>query len=91
MGTEFTKEDVKDVFDKLDNPKYEWRTIEGISKEAGIDPHIVQKVLRAKGNKIIKSAYLSNSGEELYTTRRKFKKSSSFLKKMIGAVKSRAE
>ncbi len=91
MGTKFTKEDVKDVFDTLGNPKHDWRTIEGISKEAGIDPEIVRKVIRAKGNKIIKSAYLSESGRELYTTRLKFKKSSSFLKKMIGTVKSRAE
>ena len=91
MKNEFTKEDVKDVFDTLDNPKYEWRTIEGISKETGIDPQIVRKVIRAKGGKIIKSAYLSDSGRELYTTQHKFKRASSLVKKMIGAIKSRAE
>ena len=82
---------MKSVFDSLDNPKHDWRTIEGISKEAGIDPCIVREVIRTECDRIIKSAYLSKSGRELYTTRLKFKKSSSILKKMIGAIKSRAE
>jgi len=91
MSTEFTEEDVKAIFDSLNNPKYPWRTIEGISKETGIDSCIVRQVLNTNCDRVVKSAYPSKSGRELYTTRLKFKKSSTFLKKMIGALKSRVE
>jgi len=36
----------RQVFQALDNPKWSWRTIDGIVQDTGLDPTIVRNVLR---------------------------------------------
>lgn len=91
MNEKLSEEDVKVIFDSLENPKYKWRTIDGISKETGIDQDKVKQAIKAHSDEIVKSAYMSESGKSLYTTRSKFRREASILNKLFGAVKSRVE
>lgn len=91
MSKKLTEEDVKAIFDSLENPKYEQRTIEGISKETGIDQDKVQQTIKAHSDEVVKSAYMSKSEKSMYTTRSKFRREATILQKLFGAVKSRVE
>ena len=91
MNKESPEETKKAIFKALVNPKYQWRTIEGISKETGIEPDIIQRVIRKYSDEVVKSALMSKSGKSLFTSRSKFRKEASILKKIHGAIKSRVE
>lgn len=91
MNKKFTEEDVKAIFDSLENPKYLWRTIDGISKEAKADPNVVLKIIEAFQDEIIESSSLSEEGERLYTTRRHYRHKASPVRRLWRALKNRPE
>jgi len=58
----------------LANPKYKWRTIEGIVKDTGLDYTTVVSSISAHEDLIIKSAIPSREGKDLYATREHYRK-----------------
>lgn len=91
MSKKFTKEQQDFVIKSLENPKYQWRTISGISKETGLSQDIIIEVISQNGDLVVKSSVPSKDGQELYTTRSHFRTSTPVLKKMIGAIKNRLD
>lgn len=73
----------------FENPKYKWRTLQGVAKEAGVSPATILKTVYKYNNKFIKSSVLSAQGEELFTTRKHFKKNASTFERLLGALKNR--
>jgi hypothetical protein len=59
------------VVQALENPNYDWRTVEGISQETGIDPHQVALILQFLPNLVplVQSSVPDKFGRALYTTR----------------------
>jgi DNA-directed RNA polymerase specialized sigma subunit len=88
MGTSNSDEKVIQAFE---NPKFKWRTISGIAKEAGISPEDVKNIIDARANEIIKSSARSDNGEELYTTRQHHRQKSGVLNRIVSSIKNRAE
>jgi len=74
MSTNFNHEQMDDaeedktqrVINALENPKFEWRTIAGVSKETQLPPSEVEEILSKLGKKIMKS---TAKGRSVYTTR----------------------
>lgn len=58
----------------LANPKYKWRTIDGIVKESGLDHKTVVNSMSAHEDLIIKSSIPSKDGKDLFTTREHYRK-----------------
>jgi len=79
------------VFRALENSKYKWRTIPGISKETGVPREQVLEILTRFNDYIVKSAVPSQEGQELYSLRSKFIREQSSIKKLIGAIRNRID
>ena len=82
--------DEEKVVGALENPKFTWRTIRGISTETGLDPAIVESNISANANIIIKSSSTNKKGEELFTTRTKYRSKVSPLLRLNTALKNRS-
>jgi hypothetical protein len=83
-------ENVQLVLKALENPKYKWRTIGGVSQETGLSADQVLEVLGSPSDKIVKSSIPSPEGKSLFTTREHFRKSASTFEKVLSAIKNRS-
>jgi hypothetical protein len=75
----------------LENPKYDWRTIDGISQETGIDPHQVGLILAflPKVVDVVQSSVPDKKGRALFTTRKHLNKTQSFANRILSAFSDR--
>lgn len=78
------------VLKALSNPKYRWRTIEGVAKETGLDPGIVRAAIaQAIGNTVVEAPVPSASGAPLFSTREHVLETATFGQRLAGAFKNR--
>lgn len=75
----------------LDDKKYKWRTISGLSKATGISPDRVKQLISENSGLIIQSSALSPAGESLFSTRSKHSKEASTWEKIGSALRNRAD
>lgn len=75
----------------LENPRYTWRTILGLSKETGLDPSVIAEFISKNNDNIVKSSLKSKNGEDLFTTRNHFRKKAKPLDKLFGAFTNRLD
>jgi hypothetical protein len=73
----------------LENPKYNWRTIEGISEETGIDAHQVAQILQFLPNKIDLVRSRDRLGRQLFTTRDHYYKTQNVLNRILSTFSDR--
>ena len=67
------------ILQALEDPKWDWRTVEGIARETGVPAEKVTEVLESAPEDVIRSTLPDKLGRSLYTTRRHYKKTQSFL------------
>jgi len=65
---------INQVIMALENPNYDWRTIEGVSKETHLSLKEVQEILRKLGRQVIQSSIPDKRGRPLYTTREHYQR-----------------
>ncbi len=82
--------DWNQIIKALENPKYKWRTIKGISKETGIDPEIIKKEIYNNLDLIIKSSIPSKGRDDLYTSRPHYRKKSTIFERITSSIINRA-
>lgn len=75
----------------LDDKKYKWRTISGVSKATGISTERVKELISENSELIIQSSALSPAGEPLFTTRSKHNKEASAWARIGSALRNRAD
>lgn len=90
MSEEVDVDVLEKVIAALENPKYKWRTIDGISREAGVAPDKVVDALKAS-DIVARSSVASKSGDALFTTRARFRQSASVAQKLRGAFTNRLD
>jgi len=75
----------------LENPKWDWRTIDGISEETGIDPHQVALILTFFPNvvDIVQSSVPDKRGRTLYTTRNHYNQRQTIANRILSAFSDR--
>lgn len=83
--------DTERVFEALNNPRFEWRTIPGIAQETGLDSETIEKVLSESKNQVVRSSRVTKDGCELFTTRLHFREFASPWTRLIGALKNRVD
>lgn len=84
------QEPTESVVLALENPRYKWRTIEGLARDSGADLVTVQRVLKGLGETVVKSSIPSVTGQELFTTRRHLREGQSFLSRLGAILRNRA-
>lgn len=83
-----SKEEDK-VKDAFANSKYTWRTVRGIAKETGVSPERIKSFILTNGDEIVKSSVLNQKGEQLFASRKVYRRKQSPLKRLISAVINR--
>jgi hypothetical protein len=78
------------VFQALENPKYEWRTIGGVVAETGFPTEEVVEIISMNRDSIIQAPFQSREGHDLFTTKEHFMQKASFIQKIAGSFKNRA-
>lgn len=66
------------VLKALEDPNWDWRTVEGVAQSTGLPEDRVQKILESSA-RVIRSTVPDDRGRSLYTTRQHYKKRRSFL------------
>lgn len=75
----------------LENPKYKWRTIDGVANETGLDTVTIVSSLTNHSDTIIQSSIPSNTGAELYTTRDHYREKSTILSRVMSSLTNKVE
>jgi hypothetical protein len=75
----------------LENPKWDWRTIEGISEETGISPQQVASIIRYLPNvvDVVQSSVPDIKGRPLFTTRKHYNQRQNFANRILSVFSDR--
>jgi len=85
-GIKFESKYWDKIKNSLENNRYKWRTIRGVSKETKLSSEEVEKAFRWHSDHVIKSSIPSESGENLFTTRQHYRRFQSPFTKIISSV-----
>ncbi|HVB15717.1 MAG TPA: hypothetical protein VNF04_04230 [Stellaceae bacterium] len=91
MATINREQKVQSVLNALNNPNFEWRTIEGVRKDAHLDADEAIGILGELQSKglVIQSNSPSEDGRYLFITRERFNQRATLGEKILGAVRNR--
>ena len=71
----------------LESPEYNWRSVDGIAGETGLQPQTINDVLsKDLAEVVIKSSVPDEEGRTLYTTREHYKKKQSIWNRILSAT-----
>ncbi len=73
----------KQVLAALADPRFEWRTVEGVSRDTQVAPDRVLQVIEAMPDLVIRSRIPDAEGRALYTTREHYKETHSSLERLL--------
>src|ERR1700682_4698259 len=57
----------------LEDPNYEWRTVEGVAEQTGLEEANGREALEELNGEIIRSSVPDESGRNLYTNRKHYR------------------
>lgn len=89
MKIKLEPDEIAAIREALENPNYNWRTIQGVSKDTGIALERVGAYLLGDPDGVARSSALSKDGESLFTTMEHFQKRTSSVNKISSAFKNR--
>ena len=89
MVTNVDSSQEKAVMEALENPKYFWRTTQGLVTETGLSEQVINTVFKSNHEIIVKCRIPSTNGDALFTTRAHFRRKASFGEKLMGALRNR--
>lgn len=69
------------VLKALEDSRWDWRTVDGVSRDTGLSPAEVIEILESSTDEVIRSRIGDRQGRTLYTTRRHYSATQSFLDK----------
>ena len=76
------------LFEALENPRWEWRTISALSRSTGLDSEDTRRKLRKYPTLVRQSVIPGPSGEDLYTLQSSYFERQSILEKVWTSVSS---
>lgn len=84
---------LKRVVAALEDARYQWRTVKGVSDQTGLSrEEVLEELIKLIDAEIvIRSSVPSASGEDLYSTRDHFKRFTPLSKRLGAAFRNRVE
>jgi hypothetical protein len=67
-----TDDKERKIFEALEDPKWDWRTVRALSRESGLEAGEVRAIIGKYPELIRKSEVPSQKGEDLYTLQSRF-------------------
>jgi len=89
MGTKVLSEKGQRVLTALENPEYNWRTVEGVSNETGLGQDEVAHILSSLSDQIVQSSVPNKKGQALFTTRRKYYRNGNLAGRLLSVFSDR--
>lgn len=77
------------VISALEDPRYDWRSIDGISEQAGLSRAQVRRVIEEMEDMIVRSSVPDEEGRSLYTTRRHYRATHGIGARLLDALADR--
>jgi hypothetical protein len=74
------------VVQALEDPNYEWRTVEGVAEQTGLPEANVRETLEELNGEIIRSSIPDESGRHLYTTRKHYRETQGLGTRILNAL-----
>ena len=74
------------VVGALEDPNYEWRTVEGVAEQTGVPASSVRQILEELNGEIIRSSIPDESGRSLYTTRKHYRQTQGLGTRILSAL-----
>lgn len=74
------------IINALEDPRYEWRTIDGLAEQIGISPSQIREILEDLKEELVRSSIRDESGRELYTTRRHYRQTHGLGSRILNAL-----
>ena len=74
------------VLAALENPEYDWRTVDGIVTETGFSKEEVNLIFKTLEDDIVKSSFKSADGKSLFTSRKNYYKTKGILTRALSAA-----
>ena len=71
------------IIDALEDPRWDWRTVDGISRDTGIPPDEVRVFLARSGGTVVMSVARDRRGRALFTTRERYRESRSLMERLL--------
>ena len=72
----------------LEDPRWDWRTVDGISRETGIPPAEIRGFLSDSGRSVVRSVARDPQGRPLFTTRKRYREGHSLLERLLDHYRS---
>lgn len=76
---------VSSVMRALEDPRYEWRTIEGVCQQTDLPPDKVREILESSSD-IVRSSVPDELGRSLYTTRKHYRQTHGLGARFLSAL-----
>ena len=77
------------VIDALEDSRYDWRTVEGVAEQTGVNPSVVRAILKEAEHEIVRSSIPDESGRSLYTTRKHYRQTNGLGTRILSALSDR--
>lgn len=74
------------VISELEDPQYEWRTIEGIANKTDLPAAQVRRIIEEMEDLIVRSSIPDDKGRSLYTTRKHYRETHGFGARLLNAL-----
>lgn len=74
------------IVQALEDPRYEWRTIDGLALETSIPAATIREVLENLDEEVVRSSIPDESGRSLFTTRRHYRQTHGLGARFLAAL-----
>lgn len=81
----------QEIISALEDPNYRGRTVKGIAQQLGYEPDSIKRVLPQSFGEVIRLSAPTKDGQTLYTTRRHYRETTPFWRRIIAALRNRAD
>ena len=76
------------IMSALENPQWEWRTVDGINRDTGIPPDEIRIFLSHSGRWVVKAVARDRLGRALFTSRQRYRESHSLMERLLDHYRS---
>jgi hypothetical protein len=82
-------EPIQLVISALEDPRYEWRSLEGLSEQTGLAQAQVERIIKDMEDEIVRSSVPDEKGRSLYTTRQHYHATHGIGARLVDALAGR--
>ena len=72
----------------LEDPRWDWRTLDGMSRQTGIPHDEIQAFLSRSGRTVVRSVARDRQGRALFTSRKRYRDNHSLMERLLDHYRS---